>query len=177
MSKTVIMNTDQLQDAIISLTNQIIAGHEDLANIAIIGIRERGDILARRMIQHIKIQTKKEPLFGILDINFYRDDIKTHVQKQVIGQTNIPFDITDKTIILVDDVLFTGRSIRAALDALIDFGRPRRIQLAVVIDRGGREFPIQPDFVAQTITADLSDTVVVHVMETDHCDNIIMIRK
>ncbi len=126
------------------------ANHPNQEELVLVGIRTGGAFLAQRLVDRISRRTGK-PRVGVLDITLYRDDWTQLSHKPLVGKTELPGSIDDQEVVLVDDVLFTGRTVRAALDALIDYGRPRRIELAVLIDRGGRELPIQPDFVGQTI--------------------------
>jgi pyrimidine operon attenuation protein/uracil phosphoribosyltransferase len=139
----------------------------DLEGLCLIGIRTRGVILAERLKEAIKEIEKKDVLMGILDITLYRDDLTMVGAKPVVRQTEINFDITDKRIVLVDDVLYTGRTIRAAFDALNDFGRPAKIELAVLVDRGHRELPIRADFVGKNIPTGKHQNVKVVFSETD----------
>ena len=142
--------------------------------IVLVGIRRRGVPLARRLADLIKeIEGTRVPL-GILDITLYRDDLMRHSigAQPVVGQTNITFSIDDKRILLVDDVLYTGRTIRAALDALLEFGRPKSIQLVVLVDRGHRELPIKADYVGKNLPTSLSQSVQVRVTEVDGTDEV-----
>ena len=145
-----ILNSKQINDEIEKLANGILSKNSDIENVAIVGIQTKGVSVAKRLskkIEKIKNLSKEIP-FGILDITLYRDDLQeAGADIPTIKDTNIPFDVNNKNIILVDDVLYTGRTIRSALDVLKDFGRPKSIQLAVLVDRGYRELPIQPDFV------------------------------
>ena len=138
--------------------------------IGMVGILTRGYPLARRLADNIrKIEGKDVPI-GSLDITLYRDDLFT--RQPVVKRSEIKFDMTDKRVVLVDEVIFTGRTVRAALDALMDFGRPESIQLAVLIDRGHRELPIRPDYVGKNVPTSLNEMVVVHLLETDGEDSV-----
>ncbi|MCK4909646.1 MAG: bifunctional pyr operon transcriptional regulator/uracil phosphoribosyltransferase PyrR [Planctomycetes bacterium] len=141
-------------------------------SLALIGIHKRGIPLARRLQTALNQKTKTDIPLGWLDITLYRDDLETIGHVPVVKGTKIEFDLTDKNIILVDDVLFTGRTIRSALDELIDFGRPRSIQLAVLVDRGHRELPIQADYIGQTIETKNNEIVDVKLTETDGVDEV-----
>ena len=143
-------------------------------DVAVIGVKSRGDILAKRVVDAIESSYDGQICFGSLDITLYRDDVYDHQpdQQPVLRSTEIDFDITDKTIILVDDVLSTGRSVRAAMDALIEFGRPSAIKLAVLVDRGGREYPIQPDFFGAKVDVDNSKRIEVSFVETNDIDRV-----
>lgn len=144
-------------------------------NTALVGIRTRGIYLADRIKSKIETIENCQLNLGSLDITFHRDDLDRLSKLPRVGVTDIPFEIDDKTIILVDDVLYTGRTIRAALDELIDFGRPARIELAVLIDRGHRELPIRADYVGKNIPSSESDKVQVHLKESDEKDEVILL--
>ena len=167
MAAVKIMDQEAVHRAISRIAHEILEKNKDAENLALIGIRTRGVFLARRIAQEIKnIQGVEVPM-GILDITLYRDDLTLVATQPVVRQTSIDFDITDRKIILVDDVFFTGRTIRAALDALVDFGRPAIIQLAVLVDRGHRELPIRADFVGKNIPTSKSQNVQVILEESD----------
>lgn len=140
--------------------------------LAIIGIRRRGEFLAKRLLPHLNIAGLTDVRHGALDITLYRDDLTTIGPNAFVRKTEIYFDITDLWLVLVDDVLFTGRSVRSALDALTDLGRPKAIKLAVLVDRGWRELPIQPDFVALRVATELSNIVKVKLTEVDGIDEV-----
>jgi pyrimidine operon attenuation protein/uracil phosphoribosyltransferase len=146
-------------------------------DLVLVGIRTGGIYLAERLQKKISaIENKTIPL-GILDITLYRDDIAKSSKKAPLGKTNIPFDLTDKKVILLDDVLFTGRTIRAAMDALIDFGRPKMIQLAVLIDRGHRELPIRADYVGKNLPSSLWEAVSVNLLEKNGKDEVVILEE
>jgi len=147
-----------------------IKNHKD--NLAVIGIYNRGAYLARRIVKEIKQRIHRDVEIGFLDITLYRDDLSDISPQPIVKKTEINFDVRGKRIILVDDVLFTGRTVRAALDAIIDFGRPEKIELAVLIDRGHRELPIRPDYVGKNIPTSLSETVEVKLKEVDGVDEV-----
>ena len=154
------------------LSHEILERNHGSANVVIIGLRTRGEFVARRLAQRIcEIEAGEIPL-GVLDVTLYRDDVRTHLRQPEVHASSIPFDISGKDIILVDDVLFTGRTIRSALDALIDFGRPKTIQLAVAVDRGHRELPIRADFTGKTIPTTRVQEVRVSLKEVDGQDGI-----
>jgi len=169
-----ILDSKDIGRIISRISNQILERNIDPSTLMIIGIKERGDVLAKRLakktesIDGYKIET------SALDITFYRDDVQLKAYKYVV-KGDIQFDATDKNIVLVDDVLFTGRSIRAAIDALMDSGRPKSIQLAVLIDRGGRELPIQPDYVGKEIYTTFDSQVMVNFEEIDGEDKVFMV--
>ncbi len=175
--KARILDEEGMRRVIIRMTHQILEKHNDLQGVAIIGIRTRGTHLARRITNLIEEITKQKVLLGILDITLYRDDLTTIAEQPVVHSTQINFDINQKKVILIDDVLFTGRTIRAAMDALIDFGRPKYIQLAVLVDRGHREFPIRPDFTGKNLPTSLRDIVQVRLKEIDRVDEVVIEEK
>lgn len=154
------------------IAHEILEKNKDIDNVVLIGIKDRGDILAKRIAVKIKEIAKKEIPVGAMDITFYRDDV-THKMLQP-KNTSISFDVTNKKVILIDDVLYTGRSIRAALDEIIDFGRPAFIQLAVLIDRGHREFPIHADYVGKNIPTSVNAEVDVKLEEIDKEDKVMV---
>ncbi len=168
------MDSDQIRRAVKRIAHEIVERNGGVQNLVVVGIRRRGVHLANRIATYLEgIESEKVPT-GILDITLYRDDFQTLTSKPVIGKTEIKEDITDKVIILVDDVLYTGRTVRAALDELIDFGRPRQIQLAVLVDRGHREFPIKADYVGKNIPTSEREQVEVHLKELDGKDEVIL---
>jgi pyrimidine operon attenuation protein/uracil phosphoribosyltransferase len=157
------------------LTHEILERNAGCANLVLVGIRNRGDELARRILQSMSAIECREVPYGVLDITLYRDDFQRLADSPVVGETDIPVDITDRNVVLVDDVLFTGRTVRAALDALMDFGRPARIQLAVLVDRGLRELPIHADFVGLAVKTSPRDGVQVRLEESDGEDAVILV--
>ena len=157
------------------IAHEILEKNKGIQNLGIVGIRTRGAFLAKRIQECIKEIEGREIPVGILDINLYRDDLTLIDSQPVVRETLINFDITDKKVILVDDVLFSGRTVRAALDAMIDFGRPASIQLVVLIDRGHRELPIRADYVGKNIPTSLDQDVQVILDESDHqADKVIV---
>ena len=157
-NQTCVMDEDEIERTLVRMAHQILEQNKGCENLALVGILTRGDILARKLADIIySIEGVHVPV-GSLDISFYRDDASISGLPQLHG-TDILFNIDNKTIVLVDDVLFTGRTIRAALDALMDFGRPARIQLAILVDRGHRELPIRADFVGKNIPSSLNENV------------------
>lgn len=154
------------------ISHEIIERNKNVKKLAIIGIRSRGVYLAERIARIIKEIEDIEVPIGILDITLHRDDLFTMVKQPVVHKTEISFDITNKDIILVDDVLFSGRTVRAAIDELIDFGRPATIQLAVLIDRGHRELPIRPDYVGKNVPTSLKEIIKVRIRELDKIDEV-----
>lgn len=173
-----IMDKDAIDRALTRVAHEIVEKNKGTADLCLVGIRTRGVFLAERINKYIEqIEGKPLPL-GILDITLYRDDLTSIATQPVVHETNIEFDIEDKKIVLVDDVLFTGRTVRSALNALHDFGRPSNIQLAVLIDRGHRELPIRADYVGKNIPTSLGQNVKVHLTESDHTiDEVILMER
>lgn len=168
MSPTVkTMDAEQIRRAVTRIAHEILERNKGIEDVCLVGIRTRGVFLAERLRQAIKQIEGVEVMTGILDINLYRDDLALTTKQPVIRETLIDFDVTDKKIVLVDDVLYTGRTIRAALNALADLGRPAYIQLAVLIDRGHRELPIRADFVGKNIPTSKVQKVKVALGEAD----------
>ena len=173
--KSMIIDEEGLQRTITRLTHEIIEKNRGTQNIAIVGIRTRGSTLAERIFKKIEqIEGKKVP-FGNLDITLYRDDFRTRLKQPVVQMTDIHFEIKEKDIILVDDVFYTGRTTRAALDALMDFGRPASVQLVVLIDRGHRELPIRADYIGKNIPTALGEEVQVRFRENDGEDCVLLV--
>lgn len=163
---TVCMNAEEIDRSLTRIAHQILESNKGADNLVIVGILTRGDLLAKKLRDRIfEIEGIELPL-GALDISLYRDDFLTHFAAEV-HSTDIPFDIDGKTVILVDDVLYTGRTIRAALDALTDIGRPRAVQLAVLVDRGHRELPIRADYVGKNVPSSTDESVRLFLEEID----------
>ena len=172
-----IMDPDQVRRAVTRIAHEILERNKGVEDVCLVGIRTRGVVLAQRLKQAIEEIEKKPIAFGILDINLYRDDLTLIAQQPVVRATEIDFDITGKIVVLVDDVLFTGRTIRAALDALVDLGRPSCIQLAVLVDRGHRELPIRADFVGKNVPTARTQVVRVKFMEYDGVSDEVLIEE
>jgi len=174
----VLLDEEQLGRTLSRMTHEIAEQDPDLADLALVGIQRRGVELAARLAGLFQAFYSVKPPTGAIDITFYRDDIDTRVGSQYeqprVHSTDLPFDVNDKTIVLVDDVLYTGRTIRAAIDALFDYGRPLSIRLAVLVDRGHRDLPIRPDFVGKNVPTSLNEQVVVHLVETDGVDEVVI---
>lgn len=172
-----ILDKESIQRALTRIAHEILEKNKGVEHLCIVGIRTRGAVLAERLNGCIKqIEGHVVPV-GILDITLYRDDLTMIDAQPIIRETLIKFDITDQRIVLVDDVLFTGRTIRSALDALIDFGRPANIQLAVLIDRGHRELPIRADYVGKNIPTSIDQNVQVILSEVDGRDDEVIIEE
>ncbi len=172
--KGTVLDDVQIKRALTRISHEILERNKGAKDLVLIGIRNRGDILAGRIQAHIEdIEGEKLPL-GVLDITLYRDDFTSIDYLPQIGKTEIPFNVSGKIVILVDDVLYTGRTVRAALDEIIDFGRPREIQLAVLIDRGHRELPIRPDYVGKNVPTSDNELVEVKIKEVDGEDRVVL---
>ena len=167
-----ILDSKDIEKIITRITHEIIEKNRDVKALCLVGIQRGGVLLAKRIASKIKSVDKSIVGVGSLDIALYRDDIHIKAEQPVVRSTDIPFSITDRSVLLVDDVLFTGRSIRAAMDALIDFGRPSSIQLVVLIDRGHRELPIRADYVGKNIPTSLNDRVEVYIDKEDSEDSV-----
>ncbi|HOD36732.1 MAG TPA: bifunctional pyr operon transcriptional regulator/uracil phosphoribosyltransferase PyrR [Syntrophales bacterium] len=173
--KRVVMDTDGIDRSLTRISYEILEKNKGVEDLVIIGIQKGGVVLAERICEKIsRIENTKVPM-GKLDITLYRDDLLTSSKKPRMGKTDIPFSLDNKKVVIVDDVLFTGRTIRAAMDALIDFGRPRLIQLAVLIDRGHRELPIRADFVGKNLPSSLWEEVNVSVSPDKLKDEVVII--
>lgn len=171
-----VMDADRISRALTRIAHEILERNRGAEELALVGIRTRGVPIARRLARALKEINGVDVPTGALDITLYRDDLmRTPVGPQpVIRRTEIPFSIDDRKILLVDDVLYTGRTIRAALDALIDFGRPRAIQLVVLVDRGHRELPIKADYVGKNLPTSLKQSVQVRLQEIDGADEVVI---
>lgn len=170
--KAQIMNEDDVNRVLVRMAHQIIEKNHGAGDVCLIGIRTRGVPLARRLAKNIKDIDHADAEVGELDITLYRDDLEKAVSDPVVSETNVPFSVEGKTVILVDDVIFTGRTARAAMEAVMRLGRPARIQLAVLVDRGHSELPIKATFVGKNIPTSLSEIVAVHLLEQDGVTNV-----
>jgi pyrimidine operon attenuation protein / uracil phosphoribosyltransferase len=168
-----ILGPDDVRRAIVRIAHEIVE-REHTDGLVLVGIADRGDHLALRLAREIAAIEETEIPVGVLDITFYRDDIGLMAEAPEVHETRIPFDVGGRTVVLVDDVLYTGRTVRAAMDALTDLGRPRRIRLAVLVDRGHRELPIRADFVGKNVPTQDSDDVRVMVTEVDGEDGAVV---
>ena len=166
------MDSHALDLAITRITHQILERNRDLSRLGVVGMQTRGVYLARRIAKKLNELEKRKLTAGVLDVTFYRDDYRKTLKKPKAQVTDIPFDINGMNVVLVDDVLFTGRTVRAALDALTDFGRPKTIQLAVIIDRGNRELPIQADYTGTVLKTLPNQAVKLAMQEHDGEDSI-----
>jgi pyrimidine operon attenuation protein / uracil phosphoribosyltransferase len=175
--RQVLMDHDRLSRTLTRMAHEIVERHPDMAGIVLVGVRSRGVPLARRLAQRLQQASGVMPKVGALDITLYRDDLTTVATHPILKATDIPFPIEKCTVILVDDVLFTGRTVRAALDELIDFGRPGRIELAVLVDRGHRELPIRADYVGKSLTTSRDEIVQVMLQEEDGADRVLLLER
>jgi len=171
-----VMDADRMSRALTRISHEILERNRGTSDLALIGIRTRGVPLARRIAQALHAINHEDVPTGALDITLYRDDLMRQPvgPQPLVRRTEIPFSIDDRRILLVDDVLYTGRTIRAALDALIDFGRPRSIQLIVLVDRGHRELPIKADYVGKNLPTSMKQSVQVRLLEIDGEDDVLL---
>ena len=174
--KATLLKEKDIARKLVRLAHEIIENNTDLSNMAIVGIRTRGEILAQRVVEHIQEISGEAISQGTIDVTFYRDDFRTNLGSPRIGSSNILFEVDGCDVVLVDDVLYTGRTIRAAMDDLFSFGRPASVQLAVLVDRGHRELPIKADYVGKNIPTHEGEHVNVTLTETDEIDSVYLIR-
>ena len=172
----VVMDADRIGRSLARIAHEILERNKGVDDLALIGVRSRGVPLARRIARSLTDINHADVPTGALDITLYRDDLMRHAvgPQPLVRRTEIPFSIDDKRILLVDDVLYTGRTIRSALDALIDFGRPRSIQLIVLVDRGHRELPIKADYVGKNLPTSPEESVQVRLLEIDGQDEVVL---
>ncbi|HZO57028.1 MAG TPA: bifunctional pyr operon transcriptional regulator/uracil phosphoribosyltransferase PyrR [Bryobacteraceae bacterium] len=175
--KAQLMSASEIDRTLVRLAHEILEKTADLDKLAFIGIRRRGVPLAQRLSAKIQSLEKRNVPVGILDINLYRDDLSTVSQTPVVNATEIPFSVVGRDIILMDDVLYTGRTIRAALDALFDHGRPARVQLLVLIDRGHRELPVEARYVGRTVQTSEIEIIEVKFQEIDGLEKVLLVEK
>jgi len=175
--KTQLMSASEIDRTLVRLAHEVLERSSGIEHLAFIGIRRRGVPLAQRLAQKIESIEKQSIPVGILDINLYRDDLTAVGIQPVLNATEINFAVTGKEIILFDDVLYTGRTVRAALDALFDQGRPARVQLCVLIDRGHRELPIEAQYVGRMVQTTASEIVEVKFQEVDHLEKVLLVEK
>ena len=175
--KSTVMDAAGISRTLSRLALQIVERNSGAADLLLVGIRRRGVPLAERLAEKIAQLEGARPQTGQLDITLYRDDLSTVGPRPVVNRTDIPGDVTDSAIVLVDDVLYTGRTIRAALDELVDFGRPRRVELAVLVDRGHRELPIQADYVGKYVQTTDSEIIKVMLEDYDEEEQVVVVEK
>ena len=172
--KAKVLDADAIRRSLARIAHEVLEHHKGTASLALVGIRTRGALLAQRLAGEIHTIDSHPVRVGVLDITLYRDDLSRIAPNPVVHATEIPFDITDLHLVLVDDVLFTGRTIRAALNALNDFGRPKTIQLAVLVDRGHRELPIRADYVGKNIPTSIHEHIEVRLNELDEKEEVVI---
>lgn len=173
---TIILDSQKMKRALTRIAHEILERNSGAQSLVIIGILTRGALLAKRIAASIKeLEGVKVPL-GFMDISLYRDDVHSKLEQPIVQRTDILFEVRDKNVILIDDVLYTGRTVRAALDQMVDFGRAKTIQLAVLVDRGHRELPIKPDYVGANVPTSRDDRVVVKIAEQDGVDEVLIER-
>jgi len=172
-----VMDEDTIARAISRMSFEIVEKDRDLKNLAIVGIRTGGEFLGKRLQEEIQRIEKIDVAYGVIDITLYRDDLSSAQSQPTLRGTDLPFRIAGSRIVLVDDVLFTGRTIRSALDAIIDFGRPRRVELAALVDRGYRELPIQADYIGKVVPSQRSQLVRVRLSEMGYRDGAYLIER
>lgn len=172
--KALIMDEDKIRRSLTRVAHEIIEKNRGIDNLALVGIRTRGVPLAQRLKKSIEQIEGHQVDIGILDITLYRDDLSSLASQPILNKTEVPFNIGGKNIVLVDDVLYTGRTVRAALDALVDLGRPKSIQLAVLVDRGHRELPIRADYIGKNLPTSKVESVAVKLKEIDGIDEVLI---
>ena len=175
--KVNIMDARAMDRAIVRIAHEIIERNDDMAGLALIGIQRRGVPIARRIAERISAFEGVEIPVGMIDITIYRDDLADLKEHPVVEITDIPFTIYGKTIVMVDDVVYTGRTARAAMDAIIDMGRPKVLQFAALVDRGHRELPIRPDYIGKNVPTSREEHVQVNMTETDGFDSVTIVEK
>jgi pyrimidine operon attenuation protein/uracil phosphoribosyltransferase len=173
--KAKIIDEEGLARTITRLSHEILERNKGSKNLILIGMRTRGEFIAERIKNKITEIEKSEPQYGVLDVTLYRDDFRTRLKQPEVSVTNITFDVNEKDVVLIDDVLYTGRTVRAALDAIMDLGRPNTIQLCVFVDRGHRELPIKADFVGKNIPTSINEEVRVRLNEIDGEDAVYLV--
>ena len=175
--KTQLMSASEIDRTLVRLAHEILERASDLDKLAFVGIRRRGAPLAQRLAAKIQELEKRQVPVGMLDISLYRDDLSTIADRPVVNTTEIAFPVTGKEVILMDDVLYTGRTVRAALDALFDHGRPARVQLLVLIDRGHRELPIEARYIGRVVQTTDNEIIEVKFQETDQMEKVLLVER
>ena len=176
--KAQVMNTEEIRRALLRIAHEILEhNHKHIDDLVLVGVKSRGDILAHRIAENLERIENIEVDVGAIDVTLYRDDINLHETQIQVNSTELPFEITGKWVILVDEVLYTGRTVRAAMDALMDFGRPAAIQLATLIDRGHRELPIASDYVGKNVPTSRKEFVRVQLAEESDVDSAVIYEK
>jgi pyrimidine operon attenuation protein / uracil phosphoribosyltransferase len=175
--KAQLMSASEIDRTLVRLAHEILERTQDLDRLVFIGVRRRGVPLAQRLAQKIESLERRKVSVGILDINLYRDDLSTVSHQPVLNATDIPFDVTEKDVVLMDDVLYTGRTVRASLDALFDHGRPARVRLLVLIDRGHRELPVEAQFIGRMVQTTANEIIEVKFNEIDGTEKVLLVER
>lgn len=176
MDTVKIMSADDLNRTYVRFAHQFLEPHDNPAQLALIGMQTRGVYMGKRVVQIMENEFGFKPDFGVLDVTFYRDDFRTRLKMPQVKVTEIPFDLYDRDVVLIDDVLYTGRTVRSAMDALMDYGRPRSIKFCCMVDRGHRELPICADYVGTKLPTHVQEEVQVKVKELDDEDAVYIVR-
>jgi pyrimidine operon attenuation protein / uracil phosphoribosyltransferase len=176
-TKSEVMDAMAIDRALTRIAHEILERNKGCQDLVLVGIRTRGIHLARRLVEKIQAIEGEVVALGVIDVTLYRDDLRRRSYQPKIERTDIPLPLTDKCVVLVDDVLFTGRTIRAALDGLMDFGRPRSIQLAVLVDRGHRELPIRADYVGRNVPTAMQESIKVRLREEDDLEQVVVLER
>ena len=174
MKKNNLLDKEGIENTITRLSHEIIEDNRDLENIVIVGILSRGEVIAKRIVEKIESLNKAKLKYGSLDVTFHRDDFLTNLGSPKVGPSNITHNLNDMNVVLIDDVLYTGRTIRAAMNELFSFGRPSSVKLCVLIDRGHRELPIKANYIGKNIPTSSKEHVFVHVEQIDNVDEVFM---
>ncbi len=175
MSERRVLDADDVRRALTRIAHEIVERHGGAADLVLVGIRSRGVPIAHRLAELIRQHEGVEVPVGSLDITYYRDDLTRMPHAPIVKRSDLEADVAGRTVVLVDDVLYTGRTVRAALDAITDHGRPRAVRLAALVDRGHRELPIRPDFVGKNLPTSTDETVHVRLVETDDVDEVLIV--
>ena len=174
--KKILLDKIGVDKLLLRISHEIVDSLGCSEKIAVIGIRTRGDIIAKRIVNNIALNYSVEVEYGVLDVTFHRDDFSSNLGSPKVGPSNIPFDVNDRKIVLIDDVLYTGRTIRAAIDEIFSFGRPSEIKLGVLVDRGHRELPIKADFIGKNYPTSQNEHIHVLVNEVDDVDKVELVK-
>ena len=172
----ILLDEEAIDKVLLRLSHEIVESSDSIDSIAIVGIRTRGEIVAKRIVENIAKNYNKKVQFGVLDVTFYRDDFSSNFGSPKVGPSDISFDVNNKKIILIDDVLYTGRTIRAAIDEIFSFGRPSAIKLGVLVDRGHRELPIKADFIGKNYPTAQNEHIHVLVKEVDNLNQVELVK-